>query len=54
MTLEPGSNDNISIKYLSNDYEYIIQHTTEVSATVYEVLHNTQVCNKHKAISVNM
>lgn len=23
MTLELGSNDNINIKYLSNDYEYI-------------------------------
>lgn len=54
MTLEPGSNDNIRLKYLSNDYEYIIQHTTEVSATVYEVLRNTQVCKKNKAICVNM
>jgi len=54
MTLELGSNDNIRIKYLSNDYEYIIYHTTEVSATVYEVLRNTQVCNKIKVICVNM
>lgn len=54
MTLEPGSNDNIRIKYLSNDYKYITQHTTEVSATVYKVLCNTQVCNKDKAICINM